>query len=143
MRLRTALSRGFTPPHRIDLLKLVSNPASRRPHIELVLQVQPKLGRGAERLAEPQRGIGCDRGLFIGNAFDAGARNATRLCKCTCRQAERNEKLLPQHFAGMHRREFSGHEFSFSSVWTRGSREGTDSNSAILPLTAEFHLALM
>jgi hypothetical protein len=46
-------SRGGAACDLRDLLQLFSDLAFRRPHIEFILQVQPKLGRRPERLAKP------------------------------------------------------------------------------------------
>ena len=82
--------RGLPSSYRTDLLQRLPDPVFRRPHIELILQIQPQLSGRAERLTEPQRGIGRDRGFLIDNSFDARARNATRFRECSGRQAQWN-----------------------------------------------------
>ncbi len=78
-------------------------------NIVIGLQIEPKLCRGAERLAEPKRRIGGDAGLFARDPLDSGSRQATDLGKSASRHCERDEELLTQNLAGMHGLKLLGH----------------------------------
>src|SRR5690242_510129 len=89
--------------HGRDVIQFLADAAPRRADIELVLQIQPELRGRAERLAEAECRIRSDGGFLICNSFDTRPRNTTGLCERTCGQPEWNQKLLPEHFARMHR----------------------------------------
>jgi hypothetical protein len=93
-------------------LDAIENPAETT-HCELNvivgLQVEPKLRRCAERLAEPKRGIGGDASLLAGNPLDPSARQTANFGKSARRHFERNKEFLPQNLTGMHRLELLGH----------------------------------
>src|SRR5205814_3739672 len=78
-------------------------------NIIVSLQIEPKLRRRAERLAEPQRSIGRNTGLLAGNPLDPSPRQAADLGKSARRHLERNEKFLPQNLTGVHGLELLGH----------------------------------
>src|SRR5665213_573500 len=65
--------------HRRDLIQVFADRAPRHANIELVLQVKPQCGSGAESLGQSQCSIGGNAGFFIGQALNAGSRNATDL----------------------------------------------------------------
>jgi hypothetical protein len=51
--------------HRLDFCQLLAQRTGRHLQIVLVLQVEPELRCGAERLAQPQRGVGSDAGRLL------------------------------------------------------------------------------
>lgn len=105
----SAAGSGRLPRYRYDAVKLLPDTLHRCSHIEIILQVQPELRRSPQRLAEPQRAIGGDRGRLDGDPFDPRARNAASLRQCAGRKSERKQKLFLQDLAGMHRWTFLGH----------------------------------
>ena len=78
-------------------------------NVIVVLQIEPKLCRCAERLGEPKRSIGGNAGLFAGDPLDPCARQAAGLGKSARRHFQRNQELLPQNLTGMHGLELLGH----------------------------------
>jgi hypothetical protein len=94
--------------HARDLGELLADRLLRRFDVVTVLQVEPELRRGAERLAQAQGGIGRDADRLGGDALDPRARHTHRFRQRAGRQAERNEKFLTQDFAGMERGKFFG-----------------------------------
>src|SRR5262245_707201 len=93
----------------LDAIKNLAEIALRDLNVIVVLQIEPKLCRCAERLGEPKRGIRRDAGLFAGDPFDSCPRQAADLGKRARRHLERNEELLPQNLTGMHGLELLGH----------------------------------
>src|SRR5713226_9218248 len=87
----------------------ISEIALRDLNVIVVLQIEPKLCRGAECLGEPKRRIGGNAGPFAGDPFDPCARQAANLGKSARRHFQRNQELLPQNLTGMHGLEFLGH----------------------------------
>jgi len=72
--------------------------------IEACLYIHPERSAGLEKLAEPWRGIGRNGLFFACDAFDPGARHVQRGGDRVRSELKRNEKFLPQDFAGMNRR---------------------------------------
>jgi hypothetical protein len=66
------------------------------------LQIEPKLGRCAQRLAESKRSIGCNARLLAGDPLNSRSRQAADLGKSARRHFERNKELLPQNLPRMH-----------------------------------------
>ena len=93
----------------LDTIENLAEIALRDLKIMVILQIEPKLCRRAERLGEPKRGIGGNAGLFAGDAFDPRARQAASLGKSPRRHLQRNQELLPQNLSGMHGFELLGH----------------------------------
>lgn len=89
--------------HAHDLAKLLADRAFCRFDVVSVLQIEPELRRGAERLAQAQRGVGGNAAGLGGNALDPRARHAHRLGQCAGRQSERHEEFFAQDFAGVER----------------------------------------
>src|SRR6516164_5004610 len=93
----------------LDAVENLAEIALRDLNVIVVLQIEPKQRRRAERLGEPKRCIGGNAGLFVGDPLDSRSRQAAGLGKCACRHFERNQELLPQNLTGMHGLEFFGH----------------------------------
>src|SRR5882724_6048175 len=94
----------------LDTIENLAEIALRDLNIIVILQIEPKLRRCAERLGEPKRGIGGNSSLLAGDTFDPRARQAASLGKSTRRHLQRNQELLPQNLSGMHRLELLGLE---------------------------------
>src|SRR5258708_33111319 len=93
----------------LDAIKNLAEIALCDLNVIVVLQIEPKLCGCAERLGEPKRRIGADASLFAGDPLDPSARQAAGLGKSARRHLQRNQELLPQNLAGMHRLEVLGH----------------------------------
>ena len=89
--------------------ELLTNRTLRRLDVIAVLQIEPDLRRGAERLAQAQCGVGGDARGLGGDALDAGARYTHGLGQRARGEVERSKKLLAQNFAGMEGRKPLGH----------------------------------
>lgn len=114
--LRLALRRSsrLRRVHGLDAIQYLAEIALRDLNIVVGLQIEPKLRRGTERLAEPQRGVGGYPGLFVGDPLDSRPRQAADPGKSARRHLERDEELLAQNLAGMHGLELPGHVVSSS-----------------------------
>ena len=95
--------------HGLDAIENLAEIAFRDLNVIVVLKIEPKLRRRAERLGEPQRRIGSNAGLFAGDPLDPSARQAAGLGKSPRRHFQRNQELLPQNLTGMHGLELLGH----------------------------------
>src|SRR3954465_3643466 len=84
--------------------------------IEARLNVHPERSASLEEFAEPQRSVGGHGLFFARDAFDPGAWHVQRSRDCVRCQLERNEKFLPENFAGMNRRKFLCHANSYLVV---------------------------
>lgn len=105
------------PGHANDLAQFLADRAFRRLDVVAVLQIEPELRRGAERLAQAQRGVGGDAAGLGGNALDPRAWHAHRLGQGAGRQIERHEEFLAQDFAGVERGELLGRLFTHGSLY--------------------------
>src|SRR6266851_5194411 len=65
----------------LDAIENLAEIALRDLNVIVVLQIEPKLCRGAECLGEPKRSIGGNAGLFAGDPLDPCARQAAGLGK--------------------------------------------------------------
>src|SRR5260221_14460664 len=65
----------------LDTIENLAEIALRDLNIIVILQIEPKLCRCAERLGEPKRGIGGNSWPFFRDAFDTRGRQATPPCK--------------------------------------------------------------
>src|SRR5581483_6715231 len=74
---------------RLDAVDDLAEIAPRDLNVIVVLQVEPKLRRRAERLGKPKRGVGGDAGLFAGDPLDPRARQAASLGEGACRYLQR------------------------------------------------------
>lgn len=83
--------------------------------VEAILQIEPELRRGAERLAQTQRRIGRNARRLGGDALDARARDPHGFRQRAGRESERTQELFAQNFAGVEGRELLGHGFSHGS----------------------------
>src|ERR1700680_211528 len=93
----------------LDTIENLAEIALRDLNIIVILQIEPKLCRCAERLGEPKRSIGSNAGPFAGDPLDPCARQAAGLGKSARRHFQRNQELLPQNLTGMHGLELLGH----------------------------------
>src|SRR5208337_1331109 len=78
-------------------------------NVIVVLQIEPKLRRCAERLGKPKRSIGGNAGPFAGDPLESRARQAASLGESARRQIQRNQELFSQNLTGMHGLELLGH----------------------------------
>src|SRR5438132_7222291 len=86
----------------LDAIENLAEAAFRDLNVIVVLQIEPKLWRCAERLSEPERRIGGNAALFAGDPLHSRARQAAGLGKSARRDFERNQEFLAQNLAGMH-----------------------------------------
>src|SRR6202521_2554716 len=93
----------------LDAIEKLAEIALRDLNVIVVLQIEPKLCRRAERFGEPKRGIGANAGLFAGDPLDPCARQAAGLGKSARGHFQRNQEFLPQNLTGMHGLELLGH----------------------------------
>ncbi len=63
-------------------------------YVIVVLQIEPQLRRGAERLAKAKRRIGGDASMFASNPLDPRAGQAAHLGERARRHLQRNEEFL-------------------------------------------------
>jgi hypothetical protein len=66
-----------------------------------LLEIEPEFGAVAKETGQAQSGIGRDGAFAVDNFADAGGRDANLERQGVLRDAERDEKLLSQHRAGM------------------------------------------
>src|ERR1700686_5555071 len=78
----------------LDSIEKLAEIALRDLNIIIVLQIEPKLCRRAERLGEPQRSIGGNAGLSARDPLDPCARQAAGLSKSARGYFQRNQELL-------------------------------------------------
>src|ERR1700674_4730379 len=106
----------------LDAIENLAEIAFRDLNVIVVLQIEPKLCRCAERLGEPKRSIGGNAGLFAGDPPARWGRKAAGLGKSARRHFQRNQELLPQNLTGMHGLELLGHCRVLSSSGSPQSR---------------------
>src|SRR5687768_13829212 len=71
--------------------------------IPILLQIEPKPRRCAERLLQTQRSVWRDAALAVDNLVEPYVRNANRIGKLCLRDAQWLKKLLLQHLPGVRR----------------------------------------
>ena len=99
----------------LDTIENLTQITLRDLNIMVDLQIEPKLGRCAQRLAESKRSIGCNARLLAGDPLNSRSRQAADLGKSARGHFERNKELLPQNLPRMHGLELFGHLASSSS----------------------------
>src|SRR5205814_8946324 len=83
--------------YRLDAIQKLAEVAFRDLNVEIVLQIEPKLCRRAERLGESKGSIGAYARLFARDPLNSRARQAANFRKRARRHLERKQEFLAQH----------------------------------------------